>query len=56
MKRPSGLMIRAPDQHSEGLGFESQLDPRIFSVGLLLTLSTKTSLITVVTEVGTELL
>ena len=38
---PSGLVVRASDYYSEGLGFESQLDPGFFSVDLFLTLSTK---------------
>ena len=42
---PSGLMVRMSDKYSEGLGFESQLDPGfLFSVDLFLTLSAKTSL------------
>ena len=28
---PSGLMVGASDEYSEGLGFESQLDPKFFS-------------------------
>ena len=40
----SGLMVRASDYIVfKRLGFESQLDPRFFSVDLFLTLSTKTS-------------
>ena len=27
---PSGLMVRASDYYSEGLGFKSQLDPGFF--------------------------
>ena len=38
---PSGLMVRASDEYSEGLGFESQLDPRFFFMDLVLTVSTK---------------
>ena len=30
---PNGLVIRASDQYYEGLGFESQLDPKFFSTG-----------------------
>ena len=36
---PSGLMVRASDWYSEGLGFESLLDPFLFSMGLFLTLA-----------------
>ena len=36
-------MVRASDYYSEGLGFESQLDPGFFPVDLFLTLSMKTS-------------
>ena len=35
---------RTFDLYSEGVGFESQLDPRLFSVDLYLTLSVKTPL------------
>ena len=46
---PSGLMVRASDYYSQGLGFESQLDPGFFffgffSVDLFLTLSTNKQL------------
>ena len=38
-------MVRVPDLYSEGLGFESQLEPGAgFFVDLFLTLSAKTSL------------
>ena len=41
---PSGLMVRSSDWYSEGLGFDSQLDPGFFfPMDLFLTLSTKTS-------------
>ena len=30
---PSGLMVRVSEEYSEGLGFESQLDPRFFFHG-----------------------
>ena len=29
-RNPSGLMVKASDQYSEGLGFRFQLDPRFF--------------------------
>ena len=37
----NGLMVRASDWHSEGFGFESQLDPGFFSVDSFLTLSVR---------------
>ena len=43
-------MVRASDEYSEGLVFESQLDPGFFFVDLFLTLSTKKNIIHIVTS------
>ena len=36
---PSGLTVRSSDWYSEGLGFDSQLDPGFFSPWIYFSLS-----------------
>ena len=44
IRDPAGIQTQDQPKYSEGLGFESQLDPGSLSVDLFFTLSAKTSL------------